>query len=171
MFFLVLHAAAVAKLFQSCPTLCNPIDGSPPGSPIPGILQARTLEWVAFPSPMHESEKWKWSRSVVSDSLQPHGLQPTRLLHPWDFPGKSTGVGCCCLLPVLHATCGLSANTASYFFNSPWIFLIISSNSTLIEISDHNSIFHSTWKLSPVYIKLYLVSPTLKMSQWHLISP
>ena len=42
---------------------------------------------------MHESEKWKWSCSVVSDSLQPHGLQPTRLLHPWDFPGKSTGVG------------------------------------------------------------------------------
>ena len=39
------------------PTLCDPIDGSPPGSPIPGILQARTLEWVAFPSPMHESQK------------------------------------------------------------------------------------------------------------------
>ena len=39
-------AAAAAKLLQSCPTLCDPIDGSPPGSPIPGILQARTLEWV-----------------------------------------------------------------------------------------------------------------------------
>ena len=41
-------AAAAAKLLQSCPTLCNPIDGSPPGSTIPGILQARTLEWVAI---------------------------------------------------------------------------------------------------------------------------
>ena len=41
-------AAAAAKLLQSCPTLCNPIDGSPPGSPVPGILQARTLEWVAI---------------------------------------------------------------------------------------------------------------------------
>ena len=41
-------AAAAAKLLQSCPTLCNPIDGSPPGSPIPGVLQARTLEWVAI---------------------------------------------------------------------------------------------------------------------------
>jgi len=41
-------AAAAAKSLQSCPTLCNPIDGSPPGSPIPGILQARTLEWVAI---------------------------------------------------------------------------------------------------------------------------
>ena len=41
-------AAAAAKSLQSCPTLCDPIDGSPPGSPIPGILQARTLEWVAI---------------------------------------------------------------------------------------------------------------------------
>ena len=90
-------AAAAAKSLQSCPTLCNPIDGSPPGSTVPGILQARTLEWVAFPSPMHESEKWKWSCSVFN-SLRPHGLQPTRLLHQWDFPGKSIGVGCHCLL-------------------------------------------------------------------------
>ena len=41
-------AAAAAKSLESCPTLCNPIDGSPPGSPVPGILQARTLEWVAI---------------------------------------------------------------------------------------------------------------------------
>ena len=40
--------AKFAKSLQSCPTLCNPIDGSPPGSPVPGILQARTLEWVAI---------------------------------------------------------------------------------------------------------------------------
>ena len=57
---------------------------------------SRQEHWsgLPFPSPMHESEKWKWSRSVVS-----HGLQPTRLLCPWDFPGKSTGVGCHCLFP------------------------------------------------------------------------
>ena len=47
---------------------------------------------------MQESEKRKWSRSVMLDSSGPHGLQPTRLLPPWDFPGKSTGVGCHCLL-------------------------------------------------------------------------
>ena len=41
-----------------------------------------------------EGKERKWSHSVVSDSLQPHGLQPTRLFCPWDFPGKSTGVGC-----------------------------------------------------------------------------
>ena len=45
---LATKAAAAAKSLQSCPTLCNPRDGSPPGSPIPGILQARTLEWVAI---------------------------------------------------------------------------------------------------------------------------
>ena len=61
--------AAAAKSLQSCPTLCDPIDGSPPGSPVPGILQARILEWV--PSPMRESEKWKWSHSVVSDPQRP----------------------------------------------------------------------------------------------------
>ena len=47
-FFNTIAAAAAAKSLQSCPTLCDPTDGSPPGSPIPGILQARTLEWVAI---------------------------------------------------------------------------------------------------------------------------
>ena len=42
------HGTAAAKSLQSCPTLCDPIDGSPPDSPVPGILQARTLEWVAI---------------------------------------------------------------------------------------------------------------------------
>ena len=60
--------AAAAKSLQSCSTLCIPIDGSPPGSPIPGILQARARSGLPFPSPMHESEKWQWSRSVLSPS-------------------------------------------------------------------------------------------------------
>ena len=47
-YFMYAAAAVAAKSLQSCPTLCNPIDGSPPGSPVPGILQARTLEWVAI---------------------------------------------------------------------------------------------------------------------------
>ena len=95
------HKAAAAKSLQSCPTLCGPRDGSPPDSTIPRILQARTLE-LPFPSLTHESEKWKWSLSVVSDSQRPHGLQPTRLLCSWDFPGKRTGVGCHCLLQRGH---------------------------------------------------------------------
>jgi len=52
----VAAAAAAAKSLQSCLTLCDPIDGSPPGSPVPGILQARTLEWVAISF----SNAWKW---------------------------------------------------------------------------------------------------------------
>ena len=52
-------AAAAAKSLQSSPTLCDPIEGSPPDFPALGILQARTLEWLPFPSPMHESEKLK----------------------------------------------------------------------------------------------------------------
>ena len=74
------------------------MDYSLPSSSVYGILPARNWSGLPFPSPMHESDKWKWRRSVVSDSVRPHGLQPIRLLHPWDFPGKSTGVGCHCLL-------------------------------------------------------------------------
>ena len=58
----VLTATAAAKLLQSCLTLCDPIDSSPPGSPIPGILQARTLEWVAISF----SNAWKWKVKVKS---------------------------------------------------------------------------------------------------------
>ena len=57
-----LTCPAAAKSRQSCPTLCNPIDGSPPGSSVPGILQARTLEWVAISF----SNAWKWKVEVKS---------------------------------------------------------------------------------------------------------
>ena len=70
---LFLAAAAAAKSLQSFPTLCDPIDGSPPGSPVPGILQARTLEWVAISF----SNAWKWKVKVKSLS---HALL---LATPW----------------------------------------------------------------------------------------
>ena len=62
----------------------------------PSLGLSRQEHWsgLPFPSPMQESEKWKWSRSVVSDSVWPHRQQPTRLPCPWDSPGKSTRVGC-----------------------------------------------------------------------------
>ena len=97
-----IYPAAAAKSLQSCPTLCDPIDGSPLGSTIPGILQARTLEWFAIS--FSNAWKWKWSRSLVSDSWRPHGLQPTRLLRPWDPPGKNTSVGCHVLLQGIFLT-------------------------------------------------------------------
>ena len=91
-------AAAAAKLPQSCLTLCDPIDSSPPGSTIPGILQARTPEWAAISF----SNAWKWKVKVKS-------LSCTTLCDPTDyslpgssvhgiFPGKSTGVSCHCFL-------------------------------------------------------------------------
>ena len=91
-------AAAAAKSIQSCPTLCDPRDGSPPGSPVPAILQARTLEWVAISF----SNAWKWNVKVKLLSrvrlLATSWTAAHQLLRPWDFPGKSTGVGCHCLL-------------------------------------------------------------------------
>ena len=98
-------AAAAAKSLQLCPTLCDPRDGSPPGSPIPGILQARTLEWVAISF----SNAWKWKVKVKS-------LCRARLLAtPWtaayqaplsmDFPGKSTGLYYCPELCQYSFTC------------------------------------------------------------------
>ena len=89
-------AAAAAKLLQSCLTLCDPTDGGPPGSPIPGILQARTLEWVAISF----SNAWKWKVKVKSLScIRPLVTPWTAAYHalPMWFPGKSTGVGCYCL--------------------------------------------------------------------------
>ena len=73
---IVIHipsAAAAAKSLQLCPTLCDPINGSPPGSPIPGILQARTLEWVAISF----SNAWKWKVKVKS-------LSRVQLFNPMD---------------------------------------------------------------------------------------
>ena len=107
---LSLNPIAIAKSLQSCPTLRDPIDGSPPGSAVPGILQARTLEWAAI------SFSNAWKRTVKVKSLSCVPLLPT----PWtaayqappsmDFPGKSTGVGCHCLLQSLDSSIGYLLN-------------------------------------------------------------
>ena len=111
----------------------------------PSLGFSRQEHWSGwpFPYPMHESKKWKWSCSVVSDSSRPHGLQPTRLLCPWDFPGKSTGVRCHRLL--LQALLPLNKqqqteeNMKSFLCNQvsgtltlPWQWL---SNSLQIQVS------------------------------------
>ena len=85
---------------QSCPTLSDPMHRSLPGSSIHGIFQARVLEWGAIAFSKRSLRSDQISRSVMSDSLRPHGLQPTRLLHPWNSPGKNTGVGCHFLLQI-----------------------------------------------------------------------
>ena len=112
--------AAAAKSLQSCSTLCDPIDGSPPGSPVPGIFQARTLEWVAISF----SNAWKWKVKVKS-------LSRVRLFEtPWTaahqaplsmgFPGKSSGVGCHCLLQ-LRVLEGCKPSVTFRSLWDPWL--------------------------------------------------
>ena len=93
---LLAAAAAAAKSLQSCPTLCDPIDGSPPGSPISGILQARTLEWVAisFSDVIAKSHLTLWSpmdHSPPGPSV--HGISQARIPE-WVVISVS-GVACC----------------------------------------------------------------------------
>ena len=117
---IIVTAAAAAKSLQSCPTLCDPIDCRKPGFPVPGILQARTLEWVAISF----SNAWKWKVKVKSLScvwlLATPWLRPTRLLHPWDFPGKSFGVGCHCLFQIIVTRKHFIPNTLDGI--EPWFF-------------------------------------------------
>ena len=82
---------------------------------------SRQEHWngLPFPSPMHENENWKWCHLVVSDSSIPHGLQPTRFLHPWDFPDNSTGVGCLHLLCYIPYICV----NMQYLLSSFWLTL------------------------------------------------
>ena len=92
------HAAAAAKSLQSCLTLCDPIDSSSPGSPIPGIFQARTLEWVAISF----SNAGKWKVKVKSLSCSQLAATPWTAAYQapssTGFSSKSTRVGCLCLL-------------------------------------------------------------------------
>ena len=162
---------AAAKSLQSCLTLCDPTDCSPPGSPVPEILQAR-LEWVAISF----SNAWKWKVKVksfsrvwllatwwtaayqappsmgfsrqeyflwiVCHSLWLHGLLPTRLLRPLDFPGKNTGVDCYSVLQGNFLTQGsnLPSCIAGRFFTvwatreAPFMYYLCEMNYTSITV-------------------------------------
>ena len=115
-------APAAAKSLQSCPTLCDPIDGSPPGSPIPGILQARTLEWVA----VSFSNAWKWKVKVKSLSrvrlFATPGTSAYQAPPSMVFSRQNSGMGCHCLL---HYIRHIDVNT----FN--WNYFYMCTVSTL----------------------------------------
>ena len=135
-------AAAAAKLLQSYPTLCDPINGSPPGSPAPEILQARTLEWVAISFPMHESEnEVVQSFPTLCDPMDCglpgssiHGIFQARLLEwgaiafsnslvwQWEIghPLSLISLRCIvstCIYLINLTVCNQSPNTAT-----PWIW-------------------------------------------------
>ena len=112
-----------SEVTQSCPTIRNPMDGSPPGSSVHGIFQARALEWVPLPSPPY------FAAAAAAKSLQscPTLCDPTRLPHSWDSAGKNTGVGCHCLLHPYFASnylffTGLTS-VLSYRFIYPAVYL------------------------------------------------
>ena len=96
------HALEKEMATHSNSCLENPRDGGIWWASVYGVAQSRT-RLKRLSSSSHSSSV---SYSVTSNSWRPHGLQPTRLLHPWDFPGKSTGVGCQCLL--LHVMAYIS---------------------------------------------------------------
>ena len=119
---------------------------------------------------MPESEKWKGSRSVVSNSQRPHGLQPTRLLRPWDSPGKSTGAGCHCLCiglakKLFHKMVQKNLNESFGQPSISWVTCVyqyglvdilhfgLRPNSTLLCCCNFSSYGHrELFQLSPVYI-------------------
>ena len=90
---------------------------------------------------MHANEKWKGSHSVVSDSSWPNGLQPTQLFRPWDFPGKSTGVGCHCL--IIHYIPVLVHLILTIFiqFLHPWPIISLNHKSLLLFLQDFLVLF------------------------------
>ena len=136
-------AAAAAKSLQSCPTLCDPIDGSPRGSPVPGILQARTLEWVAISF----SNAWKWKVKVKS-------LSCARLLvTPWTAAYQA-GVGCHCLQRLdlwdtykssknVFNVCMLKSSPTDFRLPNCWK-LIQGTNSFQIYTNPVNALLSST---------------------------
>ena len=108
------NTAAAAKSLQSCPTLCDPIDSSPPGSPVPGILQARTLEWVAISF----SNAWKWEVKVKSLSHAWLLATPWAAAHQappsMGFSRQEDWSGCRCLLQVYNQHLLNSINAHSF---------------------------------------------------------
>ena len=160
--------SAAAKSLQSCPTLCDPIDGSPPGSPPLGFSRQEHWSGLPFPFPMHESEKWKWSRSVLSNPQRPHGLQPSKLLRPWGFPGRSTGVGCHCLLREYsgkdHTLSAFVFGSLVYYEGScclgHWLINIFPAKFSLFY-------FHLQWKLLNVQTR---VIPPFSEISWYFQS-
>ena len=136
-------AAAAAASLQSCLILCNPIDGSPPGSPITGILQARTLEWVAISF----SNAWKWKVKVKSLShvrlLTILWTEACQAPPSTEFSRqKSTGVGCHCLLRTscyFYLFCSFLFAFCSFLWRIVFIFhfttIIVNNEKNKVQFS------------------------------------
>ena len=125
----------------------------------PSLGFSRQEPWsgLPFPSPMHESEKWNWRRSVMSDSSRSHGLQPTRLLHPWDFPGKSTGVGCNCITNHSNSyKCSLSGKVCK-LFTSGQILTFFSALLKIVLHDNNKNNYYKNYFILPSQFLNYLI--------------
>ena len=157
------YATAAAKLLQSCPTLCDPIDGSPPGSPVPGILQARTLEWVA----VSFSNAWKWKVKVKSLSRVRLPAIPWTAAHQaslsMGFSRQEYWSGVPLPSPIYVCVCVyiyICTNIIFYLFL--FIFVILPH---LRPQTHWNSFLFNTWKP-----KLYIQTNSSKL-QYNIPSP
>ena len=136
---------------------------------------SRQEHWSGLPflSPMHESEKRKWCCSVVSNSSQPHWLQPTRLLHPWDFPGRRTGVGAIAFSAIISGglfLCGWFSKSwlcpQSKFYMFPTELSIFPS--LILEILFRDLIW--TWDNHIPLTIAYMLNAWLKNNQSKILS-
>ena len=139
-------AAAAAGSLQSCPTLCDPIDGSPPGSPNPWDSPGKNTGVGCHV--LLQCMKVKSESDVAQSCLtwRPHGLQPTRLLRPWDFPGKSSGVGCHCHLLLmgykLASSLGIVGNPIKMANLDPLIKQLLISSSSYTHGCDDRGTYY-----------------------------
>ena len=138
---LLLILAAAAKSLQSCPTLCDPLDGSPPGSPLPGILQARTLEWAAISL----SDVWKWKvKAKLLSCVQLYATPWTEAYQAplsMGFSRQEYWSGVPLPSPWFLLVCIYSFISVIVFFTSSWLFFLFSNSVKLHTMSIHSSEF------------------------------
>ena len=181
------YAAAAAESLHLCLTLCDPIEVSPPGSPVPGTLQARTLEWVAISF----SNAWKWKVKgklfsrvwlLVTSWTAAHGAPPSM-----GFSSKSTGVGCHCLLPFcIWMDAKLLLVRGEYKWRTSCLASLQVSRAIILDTSGSLLFWHSPYtsfwfnvcrgycwlKLGPHILLGYLcLGPIILFLVWKIIPP
>ena len=130
-----------------------------PCSPAPPALQSQSPWWADQTKRTYES--WKFNHSVVSNSWRPHGLQPTRLLRPWGFPGKSARVGCHCLLWYFYIN---GIKLYIMFYNLLFFSKTRGPLSLVSDIGLHHFQWLHTWKNTHT-----IVLHNLVLYYWHLL--
>ena len=155
-----------AKSLQSCPTLCDPIDSSPPGSPVPGILQATTLEWVAISF----SNAWKWKVKVKSLSRVP--LSATPWTAAYQAP-PSMGFSRQDYWSGVPLPSPATSHTTSLFFSSLFFFLFLPYSSSCSTPTDLGTVPQPQGVFTgctyfPVFYMVYSLNSFESFLKWYL---